>query len=202
MIDVGPPPQLYIPARPALVRAHQGDLDALKRLERERGIKAMLPGTVPVIAGFGAAAPTYRYIRLTAITNHGDGSNTSIAILNYSDDGGSTLYPSTMTSNSAPSPLVSSSSGDFSSSFQAWCAFDRTTGQYWIGPGTTNRWIKIDLGAGNGIAPNWFRIQAQPSQADRLPNNTIIEGSNDDSTWETLWTGNPAEVTTLQTFDF
>lgn len=56
MVDLGPPPQLYIPARPAIIRAHQGDLDALKWLERERGIEALLPGMAPVVAA-GAGAP-------------------------------------------------------------------------------------------------------------------------------------------------
>jgi hypothetical protein len=56
MIDLAPPP-LWLPAKPAIIRAHQGDLDALKALEREKGIKAMLPGMVPVIVNAAAADP-------------------------------------------------------------------------------------------------------------------------------------------------
>jgi hypothetical protein len=44
------PPEIFIPAKPAIVRAHQGDLNALAALEREHGIKAMLPGMMPVIS--------------------------------------------------------------------------------------------------------------------------------------------------------
>lgn len=47
MIDFS---ELYIPQKPAIIRAHQGDLDGLKQLEREKGIKAILPGMVPVFA--------------------------------------------------------------------------------------------------------------------------------------------------------
>lgn len=64
MSDLGAPPQLYIPARPAIIRAHQGDLDALARLERDCGIKALLPGMVPVIAGAASLGtpPSYTFI--------------------------------------------------------------------------------------------------------------------------------------------
>lgn len=62
MIDLGPPPSLYLPARPSIIRAHQGDLDALKRLERERGIKAMLPGMAPTVVAAASGPPPFGVI--------------------------------------------------------------------------------------------------------------------------------------------
>jgi hypothetical protein len=61
MIDLAPPQPLWLPARPAIIHAHQGDLDALKALEREKGIRAMLPGMVPVVAN-AAAARTWTFV--------------------------------------------------------------------------------------------------------------------------------------------
>lgn len=49
MLDLPPDAELYVPPRPAIVRAHQGELDALRTLEREQGIRAVLPGVAPVL---------------------------------------------------------------------------------------------------------------------------------------------------------
>lgn len=56
------PPQLYIPAKPAIIRAHQGDLNALEALEREKGIRAVLPGTVPAHVQGAKPTPTFSWI--------------------------------------------------------------------------------------------------------------------------------------------
>lgn len=62
-------PDLWLPAKPAIIRAHKGDLDALRALEREKGIRAVLPGmfplqvggaplSYPVVASVATAAPS------------------------------------------------------------------------------------------------------------------------------------------------
>ena len=60
MIDL--PPQLilpdhYVAKRPAIIRAHQGEIDGLWQLGRERGFRAILPGMVPVVVNPVAPKP-------------------------------------------------------------------------------------------------------------------------------------------------
>lgn len=58
-LDIAPPPlimpDLFIPKKPAIIQLYKGDLDHLRWLETEFGIKALLPGMVGVVAG--ATAP-------------------------------------------------------------------------------------------------------------------------------------------------
>jgi hypothetical protein len=78
MIDLAPPP-LWLPAKPAIIRAHQGDLDALKALEREKGIRAMLPGMVPVVAA--TSLPLTFQFQTSAVDAGGDTMNFPASLL-------------------------------------------------------------------------------------------------------------------------
>lgn len=75
MFDVAPPP-LFIPSRPAIVRAHEGDLNALKVLEREKGIRAILPGMVPAGVRGNKADPYFDNVILLLHFDGADGSTT------------------------------------------------------------------------------------------------------------------------------
>jgi hypothetical protein len=119
-----------------------------------------------------------------------------------------------MTSNSAPSPLVASASSEYSVSFQAWHAFDRSTATDadWLVSTTSNaagvcsEFLTIDLGAGNAIVPTSYKLASVHSGATARepPVDFVFAGSNDNSAWLTLqtqaglttgWTAN-----TLRTF--
>lgn len=56
MLDLALPPQIYLPHKPAIIRAHRSDLSALEALEREKGIRAVLPGLTPIVASVGGPA--------------------------------------------------------------------------------------------------------------------------------------------------
>jgi len=122
---------------------------------------------------------TYRYLRLF-------NANTYSTLAGYydvrwSNDGGSTTYPPNMTSNSAPSPNVASVSNAYSATYEAWKVFDSSGSTYWdTNYGyAANSWITIDLGAGNGIAPNWLQYVIHNQGAyDRSPTAISAYGSN------------------------
>jgi len=103
---------------------------------------------------------------------------------------GGTEYPtSAMTSDTEPSPLVASASGDVSGS-EAWHGFEGLAqiAKYWQYQSVTFPiFLKIDLGSGNGIAPTYCRMNA-PETPDRSPKDFTIEGSNNDSDWTVLGT--------------
>jgi hypothetical protein len=164
-----------------------------------------------------APATTYRYLRLTFLSNRG-GSYAEIPELRYLV--GATAYPTVnMTSISTPSPLVASSSSHYTGTGDAsnsWSAFDGVTiiGNPTYGwtsnGGVVGEWLQIDLGSGNGITPTGLRITPWTSggQSERLPTSFRIDGSNtgtftgEQTTLKTMtgvsWPGTSA----AQTFTF
>lgn len=106
------------------------------------------------LTGFGvaeAAAAGYRYLRLYVSTSNS--FIISIGEINWVTGG--TDYPTqTMTSNTAPSPLVASANSEYSPSTQAWNAMDNVNSTYWEnGWYVFPCWHTIDLGSGNAINP-------------------------------------------------
>lgn len=94
--------------------------------------------------------------------------------------------PETMTGNSTPSPFVVSASSIFSGTFDAFKAFDGTSG-YWVGTGSGVDWLEIDTGSGNTHLLNNYSIQVNTiPEPNRAPKNWTMEGSNDGSSWATL----------------
>lgn len=142
--------------------------------------------TVNNLVGFGSGsggALTYRYLRFHQTANVGALNPASLWELDYSADGGTTYVPTaTMTSNTAPSPLVASS--DLNAvGYEPYRAFDNasTTGAPWktLSGDAHPHWITIDLGAGNGITPNRVRFVTSNDAGDDLtPKDFTIQGSN------------------------
>lgn len=130
---------------------------------------------------------TYRYFKLDITAVDGSGTYTGAGEFALIADG--VEYPtSAMTSNSAPSPLVASATGDTGQ--PPWKAFDglTTSSNYWqYNSVSFPIYLKIDLGSGNGIAPQQL-ILAAPETPDRTPYDFTLQGSNDDSAWTTLET--------------
>lgn len=140
----------------------------------------MFVSTQHVGFGAGGNSTSCRYLRLTIASTAGA---TSIAILwevDWSNDGGSTLYPSSnMTTNSAPSPLVALADSEFDSSFRAFQAFDGNNATRWTSANSAMpHWIQVDLGAGNAIAPNWIRWRVYNDGTDYSPASGSVKGSN------------------------
>lgn len=96
-----------------------------------------------------------------------------------------TKYPTVpMTSNTTPSPLVASASNTYTG-WSPYRAFNDvvTSNDGWIGSRAEfpplEKWLQIDLGAGNNITPTYAKI----SLDDTIPTNTFvsafrIDGSN------------------------
>lgn len=106
----------------------------------------------------GATSAPCRYLRLVVSDVHA-GTIAGFFDVSFSDDGGVTDYPtSNMTSNTTPSPNVTSASSEYSATFAAWKAFNGATGstdRWASGIGQhQNAWIQVDLGAGNEISAN------------------------------------------------
>lgn len=135
------------------------------------------------LIGFGAVtdtSTTYRYLRLRSTANVGGLTEMTLFSVQYSNDAGTTWYPtSNMTGNSAPSPLVASADSEFSASFLAYQAFDGNSGTRWASSSTAHpHYIQLDLGSGNGIAPNRMRYELFNSGGDYTLKDFTILGSN------------------------
>jgi len=138
---------------------------------------------------FSAAAPdpfpSSRYFRLTITQWSVAGTpctsgDTRIAEMELGV--GATTYPSgVMTGPSAPSPLVATAS-DSNGSFPPWRAFDGVLGDSnrWISTTTgTEHWLQIDLGVGNEISPNLYRLAPDSAgSSGYYPTAWTLAGSN------------------------
>lgn len=96
--------------------------------------------------------------------------------------GGGTAYPSNMTSFTAPSPFVASAGYTFSSTYEAWKAFDSNIGaagsMWWSlgGSVAANNWIQIDLGASIDFGNGECQIRTSGGWTDA--NFAVLYGSD------------------------
>ena len=103
---------------------------------------------------------------------------------NYLD----TLVP-IMTDNNAPSGAASAST-ESGSNWKAFKAFDSvTSGSNWAASAKSG-WVKYDFGSGNGKVVKCYMIQSIHSEVTANPKSWTFQGSNNDSTWDTLDTQN------------
>ena len=134
---------------------------------------------------------SFRYWRLHATANNGNGSYLSIQEIEMRLSLGGA---DACAVQSGPSATVLASS-EANSSNAAWMAFDNTLGtsNKWTpnGPSSvgTPQWIQYDFGAGNAKIIRQFAIVGPISgQLDMAPKDFTIRGSNDGSTWTTTAT--------------
>jgi len=128
----------------------------------------------------------YRHFRLNITANNGDSyidiSNLALngvivnPVLNRASG--------SMTSDTAPPPFVASASSSYGTD-PPWQAFDNTWATAWVGTEAGTDWLEIDLGAGNGIVVSAYSIWSADANA-RAPKNWTLQGSNDNSTWNTV----------------
>jgi hypothetical protein len=116
-----------------------------------------------------ASTTPSRYLRLlitdwvfNGTPNAGGAGDVRVLELDYYV--GATLYPvSAMTTNTAPSPLVATSSGALTGfgDLEPYRVFTHTlAGNQWqsSGAGGATRWLSLDLGSGNSIRPDSVQI--------------------------------------------
>ena len=82
-------------------------------------------------------------------------------------------------------------------------AVDDSTSTYWESNGSENPgWWKYDLGAGVSIMANKLTLQSDPANGGEYLKDFVLSGSNNDSDWTVLTTGQHANNTSVQTFSF
>jgi hypothetical protein len=81
-------------------------------------------------------------------------------------------------------------------------AFDGNTSTWWgpQDPISLPEWIKYDFGV--GVSWTIAEITIKPSTANYVPNAFTVSGSNNDSAYTDLYSGNCANNTNVQTFPF
>lgn len=91
-----------------------------------------------------------------------------------------------LTSNVLPSPYVASASTEYSG-LQAYKAFDQNIDTGWsTASSTTTGWIKLDLGVSTEIGAISITARNLSTTVTSTPRSFTIEGSNDDSVFDTL----------------
>lgn len=103
------------------------------------------------------------------------------------------IVPHDLTSNTSHSPIVVTSSTELGAGYGAWRTLDGVIdvlGEWWIGTNAGVEWIKYDLGEGNAKILGSYEIHGADHSwgAGRNPRDWTIQGSDDDSTWNTIST--------------
>lgn len=148
-------------------------------------IEAMTKANWEASGGWSTSINTINWAyRLVSIVNYLPGaSNTS-----------ETYATATMSSNTTPSPNVTAADNEYSASYAAWIAFDRTTSGYWhtVEPSSLPHWISYNFGSGNDKCINKFRYNNYPGSG---PKRFVFQGFRaSDSTWVTLLDQTGADV--------
>lgn len=100
---------------------------------------------------------------------------------------GSRFSPINMTGPSAPTPYVVAQSTEFSSSYAAWNCFTANTSIIWATSGVASGWASLDLGSGNSkICFSYSLTGLASGTSNYMAKTWTFEGSNDNSTWDTL----------------
>lgn len=146
----------------------------------------------------GPAAPAnFRYLAMETTLPSGN-----FRVRELAWRAGGVWYPTVgMTNFSAPAPLVVVASSY--NSYQPWKAYDlvvnlSSTGSHWLTNNTGNKQIVLDLGDGNGIAPDAFRIMCYHPSAQGIEEFSCY-GSNDPNIM-TIANWASAQKTLLGTF--
>lgn len=112
-------------------------------------------------------------------------SNNKTYSFDYKDE----FEPITMTSYTTPSPYQITSSGEYSSSYQAWKAFDGKNTDYtdsWITPnGVALGWIQVNFGTSKVFNMLSFTTRNY-TDSNTAPKEFKILGSNNGVTWTEL----------------
>ncbi|QLE02217.1 Ig-like domain-containing protein [Galbibacter sp. BG1] len=122
----------------------------------------------------GGSTTAYRYLRLTG---YGTVQN-EVTLQQIHWMVGSSSYPNPKITWNTQSQVTSSNNAS-----SDYAAYDNTNGGWNVGT-SYPAWIKIDLGAGNEIAPDEIRLKANAD--NRGFSSFECHGSNDNSNWTLL----------------
>ncbi|MFJ6207306.1 discoidin domain-containing protein [Lysinibacillus sp. NPDC092081] len=111
-------------------------------------------------------------------------------------------FPPIMTTNTAPSPYVATASSAYTAG-GIYYAFDNSVGtnldRMWHPlSASTSHWLKIDLGQKNEQRIEGLSLMGYNSSSTWItPNSVSIQGSNDNTTFEPIYTIEPPELSWL-----
>jgi hypothetical protein len=132
---------------------------------------------------------TYRYWRFSIAVGH---NADEVAVGEVKIFVGATQYPTAMTGDSAPSPLVATGSSRDNATRTYYRAFDRdvtSTDSHWASQYQAGypQYVQVDLGSGNGIAATSYSITAgKDGKESAGPKTFSLQGSNDGSSFTTV----------------
>jgi hypothetical protein len=92
----------------------------------------------------------------------------------------------TMTSDSTPSPNVTSASTTNGAGYEAFRAFDKNTTSTAWSANTSTGILKYNFGSAKWASDKYVVTGSNDTNANRSPKTWTFEGSNNDSTWTTL----------------
>jgi hypothetical protein len=134
-------------------------------------------------------ATTYRYWRFSIA----DGQNANeVAVGEVKIFVGGTQYPTAMTGDSAPSPLVATGSSRDNATRTYYKAFDRdvtSTDSHWASAyqAAYPQYVQVDLGSGNEIAATSYSVTAGRDGKEAAgPKTFSLQGSDDGSSFTTV----------------
>ncbi len=150
-------------------------------------------GNRPLIVGLELSPEdsdtTYRYWRLSIADGH---NANEVAVGELKIFVSTTQYPTAMTGDSAPSPLVASASSRDNATRTYYRAFDRdvtSTDSHWASAYTAAypQYVQVDLGSGNGITATSYKITAgKDGKEGQGPKTFTLQASHDGSTFRDL----------------
>ena len=145
---------------------------------------------------------TYKYYLIDITVNNGDASNTVIAGVNiwaqeseFPAISDVTDHDWTGTTNTVGGYLMTISESSYFNIYAGWKACQGLIGNpyFWIANAASG-WWKIDLGEDNALDVIKMHLQANSNNEPlRMPKNFTIEGSNNDSDWDVLYTSGDEE---------
>ncbi len=129
---------------------------------------------------FSLASPAaYRYYRILGINTYGA---TWLVIAEISLTRRVRKVSPVMTDAITPSPYSVTAEAEVSGS--GWKLFDGNTTTWWETSGTTNAWVRLDLGQADIV--DTVRVMGKGDSLAETTKNFRIEGSSDDLTWVDL----------------
>ena len=130
------------------------------------------PGTKTTCTITGGSIPTDAGFLYSGTTNpNGEATN---------------FFPSTMVSNTSPSPYVASGSSIFAGLYDYYRPFDASgAGTYWLANATTGT-LQIDLGTNSTIGATYSIQVNNVPEPNRAPKDWTVDGSADAVSWTTI----------------
>ena len=142
-----------------------------------------------IMMGAGGSSTAYRYWRFSIAVGF-NANEVAVGEVKIFVD--ATQYPTAMTGDSAPSPLVATGSSRDNATRTYYRAFDRDvtfTDSHWASKyqEAYPQYVQVDLGSGNRIVATSYSITAGRDGKETVgPKTFSLQGSNDGSDFTTV----------------